>query len=94
MRATVRLATLAAAAVLATGCGGGTSSSHAAPQLSAACKHDVGVQNAFVHRMVALGYPNVSTLNGIFTVDFDRGLLKGLRKVCPATAKIDTLPSS
>jgi hypothetical protein len=92
MRAT--LATLAAAAVLATGCGGGTGSSHAAPQLSAACKREVGVQNAYVHRMVALGYPNISVTEGILAVQFDQDLLKNLRKVCPATAKIDTLPSS
>ncbi len=97
MRATVRLATLAtlaAAAVLATGCSGGTSSGHAAPQLSAACKREVGVQDAFVHRQVALGYPNVPAEQGILTVQFDQALLKEMRKVCPATAKIDTLPSS
>jgi hypothetical protein len=80
-----------AAAILAAGCGG---SAHSTPKLSAACKHEVAVQNAFVHRELALGYPNVPLQQGVTAINSEVALLKKMQKVCPPTMKIHTLPRS
>jgi uncharacterized Zn finger protein len=87
-RTSAALASVALAGLLSAACG-----SSPAP-LSAACKHAVAVQNAYVEWVKTFTtYPYDGVGEGIDILNHDQALLRAGAKVCPGTAKIESLPT-
>ena len=64
------------------------------PPVSAACQRATAAQNAYVDRMVALGYPDtMPVFSGMQVLATDIALLNDMTKAgCPGNTVIHTLP--